>query len=920
MSQPRVTASDVPVRNRHTDVAHPPIVPPAAPLAAIPTTLPSVDWAAVGATAPSVVSLGPRSSSDPLPEADIVVLTWTSAEWFALDHVFINSNAEGDYAGDRTWKSGWAPYSRASEAYTADSKSGALWGSFQLVSIVDRSGRTWRVLLFKSNSHLAHPPWIDGLSAMLDCILTDTGADRIYTIGTAGAARPTQRLGDCVVTNAAMLDLERPQNVGDPANGGIYRCPSWFPDVSLVAEVQQRTLFPMDRVVTPDTLAGLFTALQAKHPDDPALADLTLDDLLNDALQPGSLGSPTIEALPDVPLLSTDFYFIARGDNATAYAFLEMDDAVIARQANRLGRRFACIRNISDPIVPDCTRSGVPIPEAIRGDWSGLIYSSFGLFSSHNGALATWATIAGQGSSTYNPPRGEDLSTPDDPLEVKLAFAVRGCGTCDFFWPEQKADQPYGPYTAFDLDSNVPYPAAPGPGAGPQAWLTGRTRPPAYPNGEVIDGCRKAPIMTIGINPNMTAFSPGTTGASWAYPSFSSDNDTDAWTKYAWYYRYRTVYQERVSLDFVRRFVLPEGRVLAPRGGRITSATRLTDSSAWSVSVRYDGDATDTVVPLPGQLGDFPYVLLLDAYPPRDVFAAGDLIAGRLAVPPGIQVEVMQQQQGYYMQFVPVLQQFQETLRASGRHEAELRIGEDVAQLDMVACASPHWNTGFLGGTTDSIETIVDNCVSVERLGGQTARPDTAGHSCTWSASRAGRCSMRPSGLMCSEMSPSPSDPSTTTTPCCAETTDPDHPAYVELDVIIDGERYTRRTRLVITPHFCYDDNFLPQLSIGAQTWTGYKQRASTMVAVLTPANGFTVVPPSRNYPNDPRSCTSLGSRCGEVRAGMLQTTFPAAWRSWSPVIVEPHRVMAGVLDEMYGDGELSLADQPDGTGLPLPQ
>ena len=45
-------------------------------------------------------------------------------------------------------------------------------------------------------------------------------------------------------------------------------------------------------------------------------------------------------------------------------------------------------------------------------------------------------------------------------------------------------------------------------------------RSPTFPDAEVMDGCRKAPIMTIGINPNLTAFAPGSTGASWCYPSF----------------------------------------------------------------------------------------------------------------------------------------------------------------------------------------------------------------------------------------------------------------------------------------------------------------------------------------------------------------------------------------------------------------
>src|SRR6478672_10545373 len=93
-----------------------------------------------------------------------------------------------------------------------------------------------------------------------------------------------------------------------------------------------------------------------------------------------------------------------------------------------------------------------------------------------------------------------------DPLEVALVYSVRSCRSCSFFWPAAGQPQTYGPYPAFDLPTNAPDvmdPPPPGPPSFP--WLQTTTRPPAFPDPEVIDGCRKAPIMTIGINPNLTA-------------------------------------------------------------------------------------------------------------------------------------------------------------------------------------------------------------------------------------------------------------------------------------------------------------------------------------------------------------------------------------------------------------------------------
>lgn len=896
---------------RHTDIQ-------ASRSASETSVLPPVSWAAIGQAAPIRVPLGPRRPEDALPPADVVILTWTSAEWRALDHVFLNSAAPG-YPDDYAWRDAWEPYSRGAATFSADPQSGMLWGLFRLVQITDQSGRPWRVLLFKSNAHLAHAPWDAGLTAMLRCILEDTRADRIYTIGTAGGARQDQRLGDSVITNAALLNLQRPQNTVDPENGSLYRCSTWYPATALIAEVEDTLLYRMNQIVTHESLGDLLAQLKAKHPADPEVAKLQLSDLVNDAIRPDSLGAPRVQSLRDVPLLTTDFYYIAAGNSAEAYSFLEMDDAIIAREANRAGVRFACVRNISDPVIRAATDAGAPLSEAVRADWSGLIYTSFGLHTSYNGALATWATIAGEGSAAYNPARTADVADSDDPLEVKLAFQVRSCGTCSFFWPKDKRQQPYGPYTAFDFDVNVPYPAQPAKGADPSRWVLGRTRPPAFPNGEVIDGCRKAPIMTIGINPNLTAFAPGQTGAAWAYPNFSSDNDTDAWAKYAWYYRYRSVFQERFTLDFIKKFVLPEGQIIAPRDGYLVAppkgqSNRPDDSPAWKVTVRYDGDDADAVLELPGQLGDFPYVLLFDLNRPNNRFLAGDVIAGRLAVPQGIQVEVMQQQQGYYMQFAPVLGRFEATLRQE-HPAAALRIGEDVSQLDMVACASPHWNPRFLGGSDESVTTIVDNCVThnawaIKQM--VQTRP-TVLYIVSMSSWAMFRDAFGAHVRRDVPLSENPVDHDFT---LLRETTDPAHPCYIVFDETVDGRRYRSRTRLVITPHFSYNDNFLPQFRVDPADWEHLRQTEPACLAALTDANGFTLVAPDPRYPKD-FVVVQLSADPAESAASLryLQREFPSGYRALQPHFHDPHAMMASVLDDLYAQGKLAwkATDDPRG-------
>jgi nucleoside phosphorylase len=880
--------------------------------------LPVIDWGRINQAPPVRLPIDRRYPDDPLPVADIVIVTWTSAEWSALDYVFAGSgDGSGRATTDWSWKQDWFLYTRNAVGFTADPKSGPLWGYFRLVQIKDLSQRPWRVLLFKSNSHLAHPPWIDGLSAMTRAILADTGADRIYSIGTAGGGRLNARLGDVVVTNAALLDLQRPQNVGDPDNGAMFRCQTWYPTSALKDEVEHNLLYRMKERITPDELNSLFAQLRVRDPGDPG--QFTLDDLLNAPIQSDNLGTPFIHFLKDVPLLTTDFYFIGADDDATAYSFLEMDDAVLAREAGKLGVRYAFVRNISDPIVTTRTKGGQLLSDGARSGWSALIYEQCGFFTSFNGALATWATIAGQGSPAYDPARVRAVvPTPDtagDPLEVKLVREVRSCGTCTFFWPDDKRTQPYGPYTAFDLGLNTPYTVASGNGKDAHPWLLGRTRPPSFPDPEVSDGCRKAPIMTIGINPNLTAFLPSQRGAAWAYPSFSSAGGYDAWTKYAWYYRYRSIYQERLSLEFVRKFVLPEGRVYAPRNGRVISTQRVDDSPTWTITVRYDGDATNTVITLPGQLGEFPFMALFDIFPPNNAFSAGDIIAGRVAVPEGLQVEVIQDPQGYYTQFQPALRRFQDALHEAGHTAAALQIGEDVSQLDMVACASPHWNAGYLGGSPASITEIVDNCVgrnawAMKQL--VQTRPAVLFivSKSSWDMLRQffGAHIQRTPAL--------PEHPADKDFTLLRATTDPMQPCNLVFDVEVDGSRYQHTTRVVITPHFSYGTNFLPQYRLSQTEWASFTASHADCVDALTQANGFDLILPDEGdaytyvalrLPADPDKA--------KAAQDWLEQKFPAAAATLRSSYYDANEMMASVLDDLYRQGKLAWTERDDGTG-----
>jgi len=502
----------------------------------------------------------------------------------------------------------------------------------------------------------------------------------------------------------------------------------------------------------------------------------------------------------------------------------------------------------------------------------------------------------------YDPPRQTTPKPTGEPLEIDLVYNVRPCGTCSFFWPDDPSKQPYGPYPTYDFLVNEP--GGPDPRGNVESfkWIQGKTQNEAFPDPEIMDGCRKAPIMTIGINPNLTAFAPGRMGTSWCYPHFTDDDKTDPWTKYAYYYRYRSVYQECFDLKWIEQFLLPDDRIVATKAGYVTSALRPTDAPGYSIKVRYDGDKVDTTIALNRDLGTPRWVLLYDAHGPNNRFAAGDTIAARLNVPEGKLTEVIREQIGYYEQFVPTLEHFQTAIRASGHKDATLQMGEDVCQLDMVACASPHWNPGFLGGTSASEHTVIDNCVTKnawamkQLVHTKPAILFLVGES-SWDMFRDsfGALVHRKPALLTQ-----PADGAFT---LLEETADLDTPAYIEFSAKIDGQKYALKTRLVITPHFSYNSNFAPQWRLSPKDWQSMQEKEPAVAKFLQNDRRIAYQPPQNgNYasftiqkPADVAALNADIKQMSRAAAKVLAANF-----------IDAHAMMADVLDDMYKKGELA--------------
>lgn len=353
-----------------------------------PQGLPVLDWDAAGLSAARPVRLehdGAAADHLPLPRADVVVMTWTTDEWAALHYVFGNGpNPLTDDKDDKAWRDGWRPYRREfwqvyqslylrrliASARNALPGAPALdrdvmgWGSYRLVKVRDK-----KVLLFKSALHLNQDGEGLPLLRLVNQIIDDCEPSLILSVGTSGGVRVEDGLGDTVVTPSARFRLG--QEFGSADFNGQTFTSEWQPPQGLV-EKAESLLMPVAeaRVSAPTAHYGGAEILPLQH-------------------------TPKIKVVTDKPILTTDFFEYGTTANKLGEdgCCVEMDDAVIAMVAQKRGKAFGFLRNISDPVITGHIQDH--FPRELQTGWALLTYQTRGLYTSYNGAIATWAMIAG---------------------------------------------------------------------------------------------------------------------------------------------------------------------------------------------------------------------------------------------------------------------------------------------------------------------------------------------------------------------------------------------------------------------------------------------------------------------------------------------------------------------------------------------
>jgi nucleoside phosphorylase len=294
-----------------------------------------------------------------LPQADFVIFTWTSAEANAMSAVMtpnIWAMPPSKYVGLQwhEYTNQWDAKYRGRSTGRAPAASNHYIGKYMPIKIGTR-----KVLLFKSNFHLARDDKSMPVKDMFKQVIQQSGAHLAITSGTAGAIGPKLLLGDVMVANAARFKCDG-TFAHAPFNGKTYKSTYTLSQDRHLKIVNDKLVKPnADRLMSPrKRLPFVFTPSTATKTGEPPVI-VTTDKFEFDDKQ-------------------NTFHLQGLG------AMVEMDDAVLGLACQELGgsTQWLAIRNASDPQMPSASPGK-----------SSDIYKEFGYWTSIPSALACWAAV-----------------------------------------------------------------------------------------------------------------------------------------------------------------------------------------------------------------------------------------------------------------------------------------------------------------------------------------------------------------------------------------------------------------------------------------------------------------------------------------------------------------------------------------------
>lgn len=331
-----------------------------------------------------VAPANPPASQDPLPAADVLVVTWTVAEAVALATLFTPGVSLAEWFEYTHNLDAFIPNVTGKSAPFNDPTHPRYYHSLGLYYPVQLVGKD--VLCFKSGLHMDYDGPAMPLLDLWKQILDETGAKFVITTGTGGAIGANVLLGDVVVAGQTVFD-----------------CTSKFKDKPFSHAPYDTTPLasppnaPITSAMTEPNASRLKTSNVPLHTDG-----------LPVFFYPGSS-----IAVPKI--VTTDSFEF---DNTTDSAGLQslgnvcdMGDAslglFLSTRANP--PKWAAIRNASDPQMNGND------PPAQQGKDAHSIYINYGPYTSAASVLATWGVICGE----YGPRTDSHL------LEAKMTTPER---------------------------------------------------------------------------------------------------------------------------------------------------------------------------------------------------------------------------------------------------------------------------------------------------------------------------------------------------------------------------------------------------------------------------------------------------------------------------------------------------------------
>ncbi len=339
--------------------------------------LPVIDFGEMKKYAPVIKDNDSPFANEPLPGADIVVVTWTIAEWAAMHHVFCGYNKAMRLSdvSNHEWRKGWLPYSRdycQIHQYMVDVKKTYQGGAPSLNSnawcfyrMVEVNGLS--VLLVKSEMHLAQDGTDLPLKQFIHQLCDEVSPRLLLSIGTAGGVRTEDSLGTAIITNQAYFHLLKEFSNSSFNRTTVYS--KWEPKTQHIDAARKLLMQIEGFPVYP---------ISPQYPKD-AVIDPDAPD-------------SEIKVVTNEPIITTDAFLFGTTENGLEKygCIVEMDDAVVGLACKEESVSFGFVRNVSDPVING------RLPQTLQNEWAGFIYKERGLFTSYNGALATWALIASE--------------------------------------------------------------------------------------------------------------------------------------------------------------------------------------------------------------------------------------------------------------------------------------------------------------------------------------------------------------------------------------------------------------------------------------------------------------------------------------------------------------------------------------------